>query len=56
MHHDLAREIAERAMVLLKNDEGLLPISKDKNLLVLGEFAKLQDIKEKEVLMYNQSD
>lgn len=39
-HHDLAREIAERAMVLLKNEEGLLPISKDKNLLVLGEFAK----------------
>lgn len=40
-HHNLAREIAERSMVLLKNERNLLPISKNKKVAVLGEFAKI---------------
>lgn len=40
-HHSLAREIAERAMVLLKNEDDILPISKEKRIVVLGEFAKI---------------
>ena len=40
-HHLLAREIAERAMVLLKNESNILPISKEKQILVLGEFAEI---------------
>jgi beta-glucosidase len=41
-HHDLAREIAGRAIVLLKNDGGLLPLSSDGTgtIAVLGEFAR----------------
>ena len=40
-HHALAREIASEAIVLLKNDNGLLPLSRDKyrNFAVIGEFA-----------------
>lgn len=39
-HHSLAREIAAASAVLLKNDEHLLPLKKNKKLAVLGEFAK----------------
>lgn len=38
-HHELARKIAAESAVLLKN-EGLLPLSKDKKLAVVGAFAK----------------
>jgi beta-glucosidase len=40
-HHELARRIASEAIVLLKNDSGLLPLEKDKyrNIAVIGEFA-----------------
>jgi beta-glucosidase len=40
-HHALAREIAGRAIVLLKNDGDLLPLAPgEKSVAVLGEFAR----------------
>ena len=41
-HHDLAREIAGRAIVLLKNDGGILPLAAGatKTVAVIGEFAR----------------
>ncbi|MEV5300919.1 glycoside hydrolase family 3 C-terminal domain-containing protein [Amycolatopsis methanolica] len=39
-HHALAREIAARAVVLLKNEGGLLPLSESQSLAVIGEFAR----------------
>jgi beta-glucosidase len=41
-HHALAREIAGRAIVLLKNDGGILPLTADgsQSIAVLGEFAR----------------
>ena len=42
-HHELAREIAGRAMVLLKNEGGLLPLAADdgaRSIAVIGEFAR----------------
>jgi beta-glucosidase len=40
-HHELAREIAGRAVVLLKNDGGLLPLREQgQSVAVLGEFAR----------------
>ena len=40
-HHALAREIAGRAVVLLKNDGGLLPLREQgQSIAVLGEFAR----------------
>jgi beta-glucosidase len=39
-HHALAREAAGRSIVLLKNDGGLLPLAKDVELAVIGEFAE----------------
>lgn len=37
-HHDLARLVAEQAIVLLKND-GLLPLRPEASVAVVGEFA-----------------
>jgi beta-glucosidase len=39
-HHALAREIAGRAIVLLKNDGDLLPLSGAQSIAVIGEFAR----------------
>ena len=39
-HHALAREIAGRAMVLLKNEGGILPLRAGGTVAVLGEFAR----------------
>ncbi|WP_040796692.1 glycoside hydrolase family 3 C-terminal domain-containing protein [Nocardia higoensis] len=39
-HHALAREVAARCVVLLKNDRELLPLSAGSALAVVGEFAE----------------
>ncbi|MFB6365480.1 glycoside hydrolase family 3 C-terminal domain-containing protein [Paenibacillus elgii] len=39
-HHQLAREIARESMVLLKNEDSILPLNKAGNLAVIGEFAQ----------------
>jgi beta-glucosidase len=42
-HHELAREIAGRAIVLLKNDGGVLPLDAtdgNQSIAVIGEFAR----------------
>ncbi|HEY4390854.1 MAG TPA: glycoside hydrolase family 3 C-terminal domain-containing protein [Paenibacillus sp.] len=39
-HHLLARSVACETMVLLKNEENLLPLSKGKKIAVIGEFAQ----------------
>jgi beta-glucosidase len=38
-HHALAREAAGRSVVLLKNDDGLLPLSPSQTVAVIGAFA-----------------
>lgn len=40
--HEIAREIAASGITLLKNDDGVLPLTKEKykNIGVVGEFAK----------------
>lgn len=40
-HHDLAAAVAEEAVVLLKNDERVLPISAGTKIAVIGDFAKV---------------
>ncbi len=37
-HHEIARELEEECIVLLKND-GILPLKKETKLAVIGEFA-----------------
>ncbi|WP_280497466.1 glycoside hydrolase family 3 C-terminal domain-containing protein [Nocardia asiatica] len=38
-HHRLAREVAARCVVLLRNDRDLLPLTPGRSLAVIGEFA-----------------
>ena len=38
-HHNLAREIAGQCMVLMKNDNNVLPLKKDAKIAVIGEMA-----------------
>ncbi|MBX9575820.1 MAG: beta-glucosidase BglX [Caulobacteraceae bacterium] len=38
-HRDLAREAARRSLVLLKNEGGLLPLSRDRRIALIGPFA-----------------
>lgn len=40
VQHDIARKAAEDSLVLLKNEENILPLQADKSLAVIGEFAK----------------
>ncbi len=39
-HHELAREVARRAIVLLRNSDGLLPLDPAADVAVIGEFAR----------------
>ena len=39
-HHKIAQKIAEGSMVLLKNDDNLLPLKKGQKVAVIGEMAK----------------
>ncbi|MEQ8198047.1 MAG: glycoside hydrolase family 3 C-terminal domain-containing protein [Clostridiaceae bacterium] len=39
-HHKLAREIARECMVLLKNENSILPLKKNSSIAVIGAFAK----------------
>lgn len=39
-HHQLAREVARESMVLLRNEDGILPLSKQGTIAIIGEFAK----------------
>ncbi len=38
-HHALAREAAGRSIVLLRNDDGILPLATDTSIAVIGAFA-----------------
>ena len=38
-HHNLAREIASQCMVLMKNDNNVLPLKKDSKVALIGEMA-----------------
>ena len=39
-HHAIAREIAENSMVLLKNEDNILPLAADKRIALIGEMAR----------------
>lgn len=39
-HHELAIKAATESMVLLKNEENILPLNKSSKISVIGEFAK----------------
>ncbi len=39
-HHKLAQKVAEGSMVLLKNDDTILPLKKGQKVAVIGEMAK----------------
>ena len=39
-HHAVARKVAEGSMVLLKNEDNILPLKSDAKIAVIGEMAK----------------
>ncbi len=39
-HHQLAREVARESMMLLKNEDGILPLPKSGKNAVIGKLAK----------------
>lgn len=39
-HHAVARKVAEGSMVLLKNDDNILPLKSNAKIAVIGEMAK----------------
>lgn len=39
-HHRLAREVARESMVLLKNEDGILPLAKGGRIAVIGAMAR----------------
>lgn len=40
LHHEIAQKAAEESIVLLKNEEGILPLKKGKKVAFIGDFAK----------------
>lgn len=38
-HHELARKVARECVVLLKNEENILPLNKEEKVAVIGELA-----------------
>lgn len=40
VHHELARKVARESMVLLKNEDGILPLKQAGNVAVIGAFAQ----------------
>jgi beta-glucosidase len=40
-HHQLAYKVASEGIVLLKNDNGILPLGKNEKIAVIGNFAKI---------------
>lgn len=40
-HHQLAKDVASQCMVLLKNQDGVLPLDPAKQVLVVGPFAQI---------------
>jgi beta-glucosidase len=38
-HHKVAQKAAEESIVLLKNDNNILPLNKDAKIAIIGEFA-----------------
>lgn len=39
-HNEIARQAAVESMVLLKNEDAILPVAKDAKIAVIGEFAR----------------
>jgi len=39
VHRELARQCAEQSFVLLKNDDGLLPLGREQRIAVIGDLA-----------------
>lgn len=39
-HHELAREVARESMILLKNEDNILPLKKQGTIALIGAFAK----------------
>ena len=39
-HHEIARRAARESIVLLKNEDGILPLKADERIAVIGEFAR----------------
>ena len=38
-HHSLARKVASECMVLLKNEDQILPLNKEENIAIIGAFV-----------------
>lgn len=41
-HHEMAQKAAEEAIVLLKNEEQILPLKNNQKVAIIGDFAKEQ--------------
>ncbi|MDF2844489.1 MAG: Beta-glucosidase-related glycosidase [Herbinix sp.] len=39
LHHNFAEKVAKESIVLLKNDENILPLSKGAKITIIGDFA-----------------
>lgn len=39
-HHEIAKELAEESIVLLKNQDNILPLNRNKKIAIIGDFAK----------------